>query len=388
MSYNILGYRMHSPQYTHKDIGRLLKKSLKNDFTTTLPLPMADNCTYTKENILKNVIFSITQNVYVAYGSKRLQDQQQKCPSDDDVFYHLNKLNTKQVFSAFTQVNACLLMQAAQHGIFNSPIQCGLDIHKIPWYGKEKDIHVLGMERVRGTNFGHAYASIECVNTKGRFTLAALPLHQFTTKGQMIKYLVTVARNHIEISLLFLDREFFDVESITTLLSLPVQFVIPADHNDTVKELIISAHHQGVNIPGTESYALIRPYTMKKGKQSVTVTLVVILYPSKKPGEPWDEFAYVTNTPVTLENTLELAESYRNRWGIETGYRVKEEVRGKTCSRQYPVRLLFQLLSIFLYNLWQLCNLILRVKLHWNKRRYLVILPEFKDIISDQLSGR
>ena len=202
----------------------------------------------------------------------------------------------------------------------------------MPWYGKEKDIHVLGMDRVRGTNFGHAYASIECVHTKTRFTLAALPLHQFTTKEQMIKYLVTVARNHIEISLLFLDREFFDVESLTTLLSLPVQFVIPADHNNKIKELIISAHHQGVNIPGTESYALITPYTMKKGKKQVTVTLVIILYPSKKPGEPWDEFTYVTNIPVTLENVLELAESYRNRWGIETGYRVKEEVRGKTCS--------------------------------------------------------
>jgi len=388
MSYNILGYRMHSPQYTHKDIGKLLKKSLKNDFTTTLPLPMADNCTYTKENILKNVIFSITQNVYVAYGSKRIQEQQQKYPSDDDVFYHLNKLNTKQVFSTFTQVNTCLLMQAAQQGIFNSPLQCGLDIHKIPWYGEKKDIHVLGMERVRGTNFGHAYASIECVNTRGRFTLSALPLHQFTTKEQMITYLVTEARTHIKISLLFLDREFFDVESITSLLGLPVQFIIPAEHNDKIKELIISAHHQGIKIHGTESYALIVPYTMKKGKRHVTVTLVVILKPPKKLGEPLDEFAYITNIPVTLENALELAESYRNRWGIETGYRVKEEVRGKTCSRQYPVRLLFQLLSILLYNLWQLCNLILRVKLQWNKRKYLVILPEFKDIISDQLSGR
>lgn len=379
---------MHSPQYTNKDIGKLLKKSLKNDFITTLPLQMAENCTYTKENILNTVIFSITQDVYVAYGSKRLQEQHKKCSSDDDVFYHLNKLTTHQVFSTFTQVNTEILRHAAQHNVFNNPIQCGLDIHKIPWYGTDKDIHVLGMERVRGTNFGHGYASIECVNTRERFTLAALPLHQFTTKEQMITYLVTEARTHVVISQLFLDREFFNVESISALISLPIQFVIPAEHNDKIKKLIISAHHQGVKISGTESYALITPYTMKKRKQQVTITLVVILSPPKKPGEPLNEFAYVTNIPVTLENALELADSYRNRWGIETGYRVKEEVRGKTCSRQYPVRLLFQLFSIFLYNLWQLCNLILRVKLHWGKRKYLVILPEFKDIISDQISGR
>ncbi len=310
---------MHSPKYTHKDISKLLNKSLKNDFTTTLPLHMANNCTFTKEDILKNVLFSITHNVYVAYGSKRLQEQKQKCPSDDDVFYHLNKLNTKQVFSTFNQVNNYLLVQAAQQGIFTNPIQCGLDIHKIPWYGKIRDLHVLAMERVRGTNFGQGYASVECVNTNGRFTLAVLPLHQFTAKKQILTYLVTEARIHVVISRLFLDIEFFDVESLTTLLSLPIQFVIPADHNSKIKEFIISAHHQGVNIPETKSYALIRSYTMKTGKKTVSTTLVVILYPSKKPGESLDEFAYVTNIPVTLENALELAESYRNRWGIETG---------------------------------------------------------------------
>jgi len=379
---------MHSPQYTHKDIGKLLKKSLKKDFITDLPLQMANNCIYTKEHILNTVLFAISDDIYVEYATERLQWKAQDVPSSDDVFYHLNKLTAQQVFSTFNQVNTCLLTQAAQHGVFNIPLQCGLDIHKIPWYGEEKDIHVLGMERVRGTNFGHAYASIECVNTRGRFTLSALPLHQFTTKEQILAYLITEAKVHVMISRLFLDREFFNVESLTTLLGLPVQFVIPAEHNDKIKELIISAHHQGIKIPETESYSLITPYTMKKGKQQVTVTLVVILSPSKKPGEPLDEFAYITNIPVTLENALELAESYRNRWGIETGYRVKEQVRGKTCSQKYPVRLLFQLLSVFLYNLWQLCNLMLSVRLHWNKQKYLVILPEFKDILSDQLSGR
>jgi len=388
MAFNILGNRMHSPQYTQKDIGKLLKKSLKEYFITTLPLEMAHNCVYTKEEILRTVMFSITQDVYVAYGSKKLQKKHKRSPSDDDVFYHLNKLTTKQVFSTFNQANTCLLMQARQYGIFDSPVQCGLDIHKIPWYGEEKDIHVLGMERVRGTNFGHAYASVECVNTRERFTPSVLPLHQFTTKEQLITSLLSEANNHVTISRLFLDREFFDVESITTLQRSPVQFVIPAEHTAAIKERIISVHHQGVQLPQTESCAFITPYTMKKGKQHVTVTLVVTLEPPKKTGDKWDEFAYVTNIPVTLESAVKIADSYRNRWGIETGYRIKEDIRGKTCSPRYPVRLLFQLLSVFLYNLWHLCNLILCVKLSWKKRKYPVILPEFKDIISDQISGR
>jgi len=371
--------------YTRNDIAKALKKTIKHEFIGVLPLPMADNCFYTREDILKTVMFSITEDVYVAYGSQRLQEHRTNIPSDDTIFHHLNTLTVNTVFASFQQVNTMLLHQAAHNGVFGTPLECSVDIHKNPWYGTARDIHVLGMERVRGTNYGHGYASIECVNTKARLTLAALPLHQFTTNRQIIDFLVTEARLWANISRLFLDRGFFDMDSVDTLSRLDVLFVIPAIHNAKVKALITAAHYQSEQIPGTDCYAWITPYTMTKGKHSTTVTLVVILSPPKKPGEPLDEFAYITNIPVTLGDALELAESYRHRWGIETGYRVKEQVRGRTCSRHYPVRLLFQLLSILLYNLWQLCNLDVSGYLHWEKRTYVVILPRFKDIIADIL---
>ena len=350
---------MRSTTYTRKAIDKLLKNSLKNNFIDSLPLSMAGNCTYTKEDILNTVLFAVANGTYVEYATEHLQVKKDDVSSSDTVFYHLNKLTSKTVFSTFQQMNTHLLAHARHQGVFKHPIQCGLDIHKIPWYGHTRDIHVLGMERVRGTNFGHGYASIECVNTRERFTLAALPLTQFTSKQQILIYLVQEARTHLCMSLLFLDKEFFDVESLSSLLNLPVCFVMPADHNTAVKKIILSAHSQSQPIPRREECALITRYTMVKEKQSVTATLVVILYPPRRSGGHWEEFAYVTNIPVTLDNALVLAESYRSRWGIETGYRVKEEVRGKTCSQNYAVRLLFQMLSILLYNLWHLCNLIL-----------------------------
>jgi hypothetical protein len=380
---------MHSTTYTQKNIGKFLKKSLKNNFIDPLPLPMAGNCTYAKEQILNTVLYAVSEDTYVEYAVDRLQTTLSgDVPSSDDVFYHLNKLDSTTVFSTFQQVNSTVLSQVQYQGVFNHPIWCGLDIHKNPYYGDTRDIHVLGMERVRGTNFGHGYASIECVNTRERFTLAALPLTQFTTKQQMITSLLQEARIHAQISLLFLDREFFDVDSLNTLKDLSTSFVIPAERNPTVKKIILSAHSQNQTILGREECALITTYTMTKKKQSAIVNLVVILYPPKKSGKNWDEFAYVTNIPVTLENALMLAESYRKRWGIETGYRVKEEVRGKTCSPNYAVRLLFQMLSILLYNLWHLCNLILIIRLTWKKKGYPMILNAFRDTIADQIIGR
>jgi len=379
---------MHSPQYTQKDIGKFLKNSLKNNFIDPLPLPMAGNCTYTKEDILNTVLFAVTEDTYIEYAAEHLQMKKDDVSSSDAVFYHLNKLTSDTVFSTFQQMNDHLLSQAYHQGVFRNPIHCGLDIHKIPWYGQIRDLHVLGMERVRGTNFGHGYASIECVNTRERFTLATLPLTQFTSKHQILTTLVKEARTYIDLSLLFLDREFFDVESLSCLLALPVCFVMPADHNTAVKKIILAAHSESQLIPGKKECVLTTSYTMTKGKQSVTMTLVVILYPSQRTGKHWQEFAYVTNIPVTLENALALAESYRSRWGIETGYRVKEEIRGKTCSQQYAVRLLFQMLSILLYNLWHLCNLILVMILPWKKKGYPMILNAFRDIIAELIIER
>ncbi len=255
---------MHSP-HTQLDISKHIKKSIKNEIVCNLPIPMAGNCIYTKENIVNTVVFSISNNNFIEYSSKRLRDKKGFCPSSDTVFYHLNKLNENTVFSVFQQLNQTLLKQAEEYNVFNRAVWCGLDKHKIPWFGKKKDGHVLGMERVRGTNFGHGYASIECVNSGKRFTLSALPLSQFTTKGKIIRFLVNEARKHIDISRLFLDREFFNIESITVLKELSAPFVIPAIRNKKINRMIQEFKQKCQKSPPYEErYTLIREYTLIK----------------------------------------------------------------------------------------------------------------------------
>ena len=162
-----------------------------------------------------------------------------------------------------------------------------------------------------------------------------------------------------------------------------VNFVIPAVRNKRIKRIIDEFKENCESFPYKERFFLIKEYEMKRGKDSVTFNLVVIVERPEKIGDEWKVFAYATNIPVTADNAFKLAEDYRKRWGIETGYRVKEDVRGRTCSRNYVIRLFFQLLSILLYNLWQLCNLIIIIEINWNKRGYPVILEEFKDNLSD-----
>ncbi|MDI6721106.1 MAG: hypothetical protein QMD85_01855, partial [Candidatus Aenigmarchaeota archaeon] len=50
---------------------------------------------------------------------------------------------------------------------------------------------------------------------------------------------------------------------------------------------------------------------------------------------------------------------YSRRWGIETSYRMKKEMRAKTTSKNYIIRLFYFLFSTLLYNLWILMDSII-----------------------------
>jgi len=55
---------------------------------------------------------------------------------------------------------------------------------------------------------------------------------------------------------------------------------------------------------------------------------------------------------------------YRNRWGIETTFRVlKQDFRIKTCSKHQSVRLMCWFFSMFFYNIWQIAKYFISTKI-------------------------
>jgi|GEM_PF-5983102 len=53
--------------------------------------------------------------------------------------------------------------------------------------------------------------------------------------------------------------------------------------------------------------------------------------------------------------------------------------------KNHVVRLFLLLLSILLYNLWRLCNLIIIIEIRWKRKGYLMILNEFVSNLSPSL---
>ncbi len=73
------------------------------------------------------------------------------------------------------------------------------------------------------------------------------------------------------------------------------------------------------------------------------------------------DFSFYTNMNVNEYNARDMAEIYRGRWGIENGYPEKKDVKEKTHSSDMGVRYFLFFISVLLYNMWVLFNLLRRV---------------------------
>ena len=70
-------------------------------------------------------------------------------------------------------------------------------------------------------------------------------------------------------------------------------------------------------------------------------------------------------TNLTVNNASDflkkIPEEYRKRWNIETGYRVKNAFKIRTCSKSPVARSLFFLIRCLLYNIEMLLKLIIEI---------------------------
>ena len=157
----------------------------------------------------------------------------------------------------------------------------------------------------------------------------------------------------IKINILLMDRGYLDAGVIRTVESLNMKYIIPAKDNKKVLKYkkMEMKYYNGIQF-------LVINDRISSGKESVETNFVhIIYYPDRKR----HDFSFYTSINVDEVNARDIAETYRERWGIENGYLEKKDVKGKTHSPDMGVRYFLFFLSVLLYNMWILFNLIRRM---------------------------
>lgn len=310
------------------------------------------NCIYDLMDIVETVLFTASQEKSIEECATRLRDlSDERNPSPDTVLRRLRKLSKEQIFEMFDAFVTQNIAKAKRKGLLKRPVLVAIDCHDEPYYGKQKPTEVRGTKKCKGTNYAYQYIVLDIVVEGQRFTLAILPVPSLVDANDLVKTMLLKVKPLIDIEAVLLDRGFYSVAVICDILEMGLVFEMPAPRNNKVKGYL--ALQRGFRYS-------IDPYTIGSKSRSVTVTIVMAPSPRKIRELPDKDplFVFFTNGAVNEGLIREKIENYDGRWGIETGFRVRDDFLIQTTTRNPVIRYFFFVLAAMLYDYWLLVNIL------------------------------
>ncbi len=247
---------------------------------------------------------------------------------------------------------------AIASGSIQHPVNVAIDEHDEPYYGMDNRYLINALfHKFRGTDRTYRFASLESVKNDERFTLSVIrkdPLDRIDNAMEVDLLLRHSMSLGITIDIVLMDRGYLDVGVMRKVEALNLEYIIPAKDNPKVlrfKEMEMKHCDSGFSF-------LVIGDTVSSGSEPTESNFVhVIYYPDRKR----HDFSFYTSIDVTESNAMKLAEIYRERWDNENGYLEKKEAKEKTHSPEMGVRYFLFFLSVLLYNMWMLLNLLRRI---------------------------
>ncbi len=324
----------------------LLKETLQA-LNRQIDLKIGFNSRYHQEDIFNLILMASINTTSTESMVIELKDVESKkgIPSADIVSYHIEKQGYFGLLYQLDQVVDSSHQLAAKRRLFGKYAALAIDIHEIPYYGEVNNPLIMGCKHNRGTSYCYKYATIDVVEKNQRFTLKVIPLTPLSKNEDIVRKLLEHAMKYVHIKYVLLDRGFFSIEVIKILEILKLKYIMPVPKNDRIKEIIKDNSNK-------KRYFLI--YSMGRKKNKITFNLMVKYSEKDKEYHP-----FATNFEIKYEKDIDcIAELYRKRWGIETGYRVKKDFLAKTTTERCTIRMFYFMVSVILYNFWLLCNMI------------------------------
>jgi hypothetical protein len=326
-----------------------------------LKFPAAKNSLYSSSDLNHCLIQLSLSKSYAESGLANLSEKcgpSNRVPTGRTFRGRVERLAEKQIRESLIQANDQILLILRRYSLFRRKATVAIDYTRQPFYGDPDTKNVVGGKQERGTTWGYTYASIDIVEAGRRLAISSTTVNQFSEKADIVEKLILEAKARgIHIGVVLLDRAFFTVDVIKTLQRIGVHFIMPAVKNDKVKKAM-------------QNYDEKQPakrFILGNKRKSAAFNLYLYkrkaeLLPKKKKLTVSDlYFGFATNLPRFLAVKLPsfIPQEYRRRWGIETGYRVQDNALAKTTSTNYKLRLLYQLVSVLLYNVWHFANFLL-----------------------------
>lgn len=358
------------PTAFQTSMGKSFIKTISRLMDGPLRPKLGPNTIHPLISTLKVLVYAAVQNTSIENAATKLRDiTHGETPSPDTVFRRLSELTKEQAFEIFDLFAAHVVHRARKKGVLEGPVLIALDGHDIPYFGKERPPEVRGTKKCKGTYYAFQYLVADVVVQGERFTLGTLPIPALAHTHKLVRRILKKVRDLVEIEAVVVDKGFYSTETILEIMNMGIIYEMPAPRNTAVKKRIEA--NQGYRF-AIEDYQV-------GGQKKVWAKLVIAPSPRKKREiiERDKEFVFITNGPVNEDTISYCIEQYDARWGIETGFRVKNGFKIRTNTDNVALRYLFFLMAAMLYDFWLLAN----VLKGWKPNRhydYAILAREFR----------
>ncbi len=282
-------------------------------------------------------------------------------PSADSIHDYINSNSIDYVMSAFRQINAEIIELANLKGTAHD---IAIDFHDIPYYGDKNTSGVRGIKPKNGTSWGYSFCSVDIIG-ESKFTLDVIDIMGLTKDYAVLveSLLQRINLMGVYVKMLFMDAEFFNFPVISTLHKPNTHYVIAAASNKKINR-ILNEHKKKFGRTST-----IFEYQFEKG--GPVFNIVAILNPKYDPkvkkGKGNNEyFLFATDLKVNSASEFikKIPEEYKKRWNIETGYKIKNVFKIRTCSKSPVMRTLLFLIQCLLYNVANFLKSVLQIDVY------------------------
>ena len=207
----------------------------------------------------------------------------------------------------------------------------------IPYYGQYPLGHpeIYRSKAKAGTHSFFAYATAYVMLHGQRFTLAVTPVTRSETlKDVLQELLALINKAGLRPGLLLLDRGFYSVEIIRYLQQARRPFLMPVIGHGRK-----AGHPQGPS--GSNVFKLMTKsgwftHTLqnaKKKKATVAICVKRTWLTDRHGRKKWDSWVYAY-WGITPQRVDWVKQTYRKRFGIETGYRQMNQCRIRTTTKE------------------------------------------------------
>jgi putative transposase len=258
--------------------------------------------------------------------------------------------------------NAALASQLPEW-LREHPQEVACDLHDEPYYGQQQpqdpahpendpDYWVCRGEARKGTTRFYRCATAYVMRNGVRVNLAVRFVHPRDSVAEVLKDLLErVQALGIRIARLYLDKGFCSIPVLRYLLTQPGLAVIVAAP--------IRGKQGGLRplCQGRCSYHTTHTFRSAPNGALTVPVGIVRTFARRRDGSWTLQWLVYVLLNISAEPLRRVRKAYRRRFGIETGYRLMEQVRARTTSNRAVVRFLFIGLALLLVNIW--------IALHW-----------------------